>query len=74
MQRRAFLAGAAALSAQSAETPEVLRKLSSGGPMVGDGRYEQILAEAMMAAPSFSLRGGTREILRGIIARGLGLR
>ncbi|WP_119035179.1 acyl-CoA dehydrogenase family protein [Hephaestia caeni] len=25
-------------------------------------------------APSFSLRGGTREILRGIIARGLGIR
>ena len=25
-------------------------------------------------APSFSLRGGTREILRGMIARGLGLR
>lgn len=25
-------------------------------------------------APSFSLRGGTREILRGIVARGLGLR
>ena len=25
-------------------------------------------------APSFSLRGGTREVLRGIIARGLGLR
>jgi hypothetical protein len=28
----------------------------------------------MQRAPSFSLRGGTREILRGIIARGLGLR
>jgi hypothetical protein len=28
----------------------------------------------VMTAPSFSLRGGTREILRGIIARGLGLR
>jgi hypothetical protein len=27
-----------------------------------------------MAVPSFSLRGGTREILRGIIAKGLGLR
>jgi alkylation response protein AidB-like acyl-CoA dehydrogenase len=27
-----------------------------------------------LAAPSFSLRGGTREILRGIIARGFGLR
>ncbi|MEY8828655.1 acyl-CoA dehydrogenase family protein [Sedimentitalea sp. XS_ASV28] len=26
------------------------------------------------AAPSYSLRGGTREILRGMIARGLGLR
>ncbi len=25
-------------------------------------------------APTFSLRGGTREILRGMIARGLGLR
>ena len=36
------------------------------------------LAHAMSytarAAPSFSLRGGTREILRGIIAKGLGLR
>ena len=36
------------------------------------------LAHAMSytarAVPSFSLRGGTREILRGIIAKGLGLR
>jgi len=28
----------------------------------------------LQTAPSFSLRGGTREILRGIIARDLGLR
>ncbi len=28
----------------------------------------------LQLAPSFSLRGGTREILRGMIARGLGLR
>jgi alkylation response protein AidB-like acyl-CoA dehydrogenase len=27
-----------------------------------------------LAAPSYSLRGGTREILRGMIARGMGLR
>ena len=37
-----------------------------------------MLAHAMSytarAVPSFSLRGGTREILRGIIAKGLGLR
>jgi alkylation response protein AidB-like acyl-CoA dehydrogenase len=32
------------------------------------------LAYVTQMAPSFSLRGGTREILRGIIARGLGLR
>ena len=35
---------------------------------------QQVLALLIQAAPSFSLRGGTREILRGIIARGLGLR
>lgn len=32
------------------------------------------LAYIVKAAPSFSLRGGTREVLRGMIARGLGLR
>ena len=32
------------------------------------------LAFLTQVAPSFSLRGGTREILRGMIARGLGLR
>jgi alkylation response protein AidB-like acyl-CoA dehydrogenase len=32
------------------------------------------LAFVTRIAPSYSLRGGTREILRGIIARGLGLR
>jgi len=32
------------------------------------------VAYLMQIAPTFSLRGGTREILRGMIARGLGLR
>ena len=32
------------------------------------------LAYLVQISPSFSLRGGTREILRGMIARGLGLR
>ena len=32
------------------------------------------LGYTMLAAPSYSLRGGTRDILRGMIARGLGLR
>ena len=32
------------------------------------------VAYVSQMAPTFSLRGGTREILRGMIARGLGLR
>ncbi|NNM77923.1 acyl-CoA dehydrogenase [Sphingomonas sp. ID1715] len=32
------------------------------------------LVDTLAMAPAYSLRGGTREILRGIIARGLGLR
>jgi acyl-CoA dehydrogenase len=43
-----------------------------------EGRNDPAFVEAIdyltVAAPSFSIRGGTREILRGIIARGLGLR
>ena len=34
----------------------------------------RLMRALLIAAPSFSLRGGTREIIRGIIARGLGLR
>lgn len=34
----------------------------------------QVIAYITQISPSFSLRGGTREILRGMIARGLGLR
>lgn len=34
----------------------------------------ETLAFVTQISPSFSLRGGTREILRGMIARGLGLR
>lgn len=36
--------------------------------------FYRMLNYVSRIAPSFSLRGGTREILRGIIARGLGLR
>jgi len=43
------------------------------GEAVGASLYRTLLYVTHVA-PSFSLRGGTREILRGIIARGLGLR
>ena len=36
--------------------------------------FRQTFEETMLLSPSFTLRGGTREILRGVIARGLGLR
>ena len=36
--------------------------------------YQQVLGNLVQLAPSFSLRGGTPEIMRGIIARGLGVR
>jgi alkylation response protein AidB-like acyl-CoA dehydrogenase len=39
-----------------------------------DSELYRTLLYVTHIAPSFSLRGGTREILRGIIARGMGLR
>ena len=39
-----------------------------------DPELMRTLAYLMQINPAFSLRGGTREILRGMIARGLGLR
>jgi hypothetical protein len=34
----------------------------------------RMLAEAILHAPGFTLRGGTNEILRGVVARQLGVR
>jgi alkylation response protein AidB-like acyl-CoA dehydrogenase len=39
-----------------------------------DAELLRAVAYLSQVAPTFSLRGGTREILRGMIARGLGLR
>jgi Acyl-CoA dehydrogenase, N-terminal domain/Acyl-CoA dehydrogenase, middle domain len=36
--------------------------------------FPRLLAEAVLHAPGFTLRGGTNEILRGVVARALGLR
>lgn len=55
------------------ELPEVAHALLEEEPGEHQGgAYAQVLAYVTQMAPSFSLRGGTREILRGIIARGLG--
>ncbi len=39
-----------------------------------DDELLEALSEASLHAPSWSLRGGAREVLRGVVARGLGLR
>ena len=54
------------------ETPERAREVID--PATADAAYEATFARVRQMAPCFSLRGGTREVLRGIIARGLGLR
>jgi alkylation response protein AidB-like acyl-CoA dehydrogenase len=57
------------------EIPEIARLLVASEPQAySTERFLAVLAHTILHAPSFSLRGGTREILRGIIARGLGLR
>jgi len=57
------------------ELPEIIRLLADREPSLdGADDLSAVLAQLTLNAPSFSLRGGTREILRGIIARGLGLR
>jgi len=57
------------------EIPEIARLLADCAPEKGSADlFSSLLADAILAAPSFTLRGGTREILRGIIARELGLR
>ena len=57
------------------EVPEIVHALLGVEPTNDTGTHlQQVLGYLTQSAPSFSLRGGTREILRGIIARGLGLR
>mgnify|MGYP001224353178 CR=1 FL=1 len=53
------------------EMPEKLRIAPGRTP---GGAYERDLEDAVMNSPSWTLRGGTPQILKGIIAKGLGLR
>jgi alkylation response protein AidB-like acyl-CoA dehydrogenase len=55
--------------------PEEVHALFDLEPRIDSGTdLQQVLGDLVQRAPSFSLRGGSREILRSIIARGLGLR
>jgi alkylation response protein AidB-like acyl-CoA dehydrogenase len=52
--------------------PEIARLAAPGG--LSPGSFREAFTDTLLLSPSFTLRGGTREILRGVIARGLGLR
>lgn len=55
--------------------PEESRRLALGsGIDLHEGEFGRLLRDAILHAPSATLRGGTNEILRSVIARGLGLR
>ncbi|WAH36214.1 acyl-CoA dehydrogenase family protein [Alicyclobacillus dauci] len=54
---------------------EVAERIFETVPEQGNAeRFSHLLAQALMHGPGFTIRGGTNEILRGIVARGLGLR
>ncbi len=49
---------------------DVARRLVPGRPDVrSEDDYERLLGQAILSAPGFTLRGGTNEILRGIVAK-----
>jgi alkylation response protein AidB-like acyl-CoA dehydrogenase len=56
------------------EIPEIAQAIDATEPSSSGSDHAKVLAHLTQLAPSFSLRGGTREILRGIIARSLELR
>lgn len=58
------------------EIPEIARLVvgEAGADDATTTRFDEALRQVILTAPSFTLRGGTREIMRGVIARGLGLR
>lgn len=52
-----------------AETARLI--VSSSPSLTSDSRFEKLMAEAILYGPGFTLRGGTTEILRGIVAKGV---
>lgn len=55
--------------------PELVRELlDSPATLTEADKLSELQMYLAQTAPSFSLRGGTREILRGIIAKGLGVK
>ena len=53
---------------------DVIQQVITPGALPGDSDIRRVLAQSVMQSPGFTLRGGTNEILRGVVARSLGMR
>jgi alkylation response protein AidB-like acyl-CoA dehydrogenase len=53
---------------------EVVRRLLDVTADPDGSELQRLLAQSVLHAPGFTLRGGTNEVLRGVVARELGLR
>lgn len=53
---------------------EAARLLVPSSSQAVSARFKSLLATSILHSPGFTLRGGTTEILRGIIAKGVGIR
>jgi acyl-CoA dehydrogenase len=59
------------------ESVRVVRDIVAAEDLISNGRADRLralLVHAQQFAPAFTVRGGTNEVLRGIIAKGIGLR
>jgi hypothetical protein len=59
---------------QSVDTSAYLLDFLESPSQANAAELIRLLAAARLHAPMFTLRGGTNEVLRGIVARGMGLR
>lgn len=52
--------------------PEISRLLVSTQPKLNGGsRFDELMAQSILHSPGFTLRGGTTEIMTGIVAKGV---
>jgi alkylation response protein AidB-like acyl-CoA dehydrogenase len=57
------------------QIPEIARTLVQAETSIAtDAQFDRVMEHAILYSPAWTIQGGTREIVRGIIARGLGLR
>jgi alkylation response protein AidB-like acyl-CoA dehydrogenase len=56
------------------QVSEIARQLAQSEGVDDDEQFNDVLLESILYSPIHTIQGGTREILRGIIARELGLR